>query len=61
MHSGMGAKDDVKSFVDYVIAGFRSKYATPSCAKAFHTLCVDNAKALSVFTGELIEKSNLTF
>lgn len=31
----------------------------PACSKAFETLCSDNALSLSLYTAELIEKSNL--
>eukprot|EP00347_Sterkiella_histriomuscorum_P023855 403333152 len=53
---GMNAQQDIKKFVDYVIVGLTNKYATPSCSKAFNTLCVDNAKVLSAFSEEIIQK-----
>ena len=43
-------KDDLKSFVEYVVTGFENKHLVVSCARAFRDLCVDNATVLSQFS-----------
>jgi hypothetical protein len=58
MMKGMGevVRDDVKTFIEYVVAAMENKYLTFPAARAFKEICGDHAPVIQAYAAQIIDK-----
>jgi len=59
LFSGEGVREDVKSFLNYVISGFEGKQLLVPCARAFKAICIDHKQILAPLAYEITDKGKL--
>jgi hypothetical protein len=53
---GEGVRDDVKTFIEYVVTAIENKYLIIPGARAFKEICGDHAATIQPYAAQIIDR-----